>query len=196
MRWAWMLVVALLAVAAAVFVVRGALVAAYTDSNPVRAAAAWPGHPAAAFRAGLVRIGEAAAAGRLVAGSIIDPLLAAARSAPLAPEPFLVRGVQLRLGGDETAAGRAFVEAKRRDPRSIPARFFLADHYLRSGAVQAGLDEVVVLTRLVPGSEARLVPILAGYAKTPGAARQVKAMLRAHPELEDGLLTFLAADAS
>lgn len=195
MRWARILAVAVLAIAAGVIVVRAAFVAAYTDSNPERAAAVWPGHPTAVFRAGLIRIGEAAAAGRPVTGEVIGPLLWAARPAPLAPEPFLVRGVQLRVGGDEAGAGRAFAEAKRRDPRSIPARFFLADHHLRAGSVGPGLEEVASLTRLVPGSESRLAPVLAGYARTPGAAPQVKALLRAHPELEPRLLELLADDA-
>lgn len=188
------IVVALLAAGAAVMVVRSAFVAAYSSSNPQRAVAAWPDHPAAVFPTGLARIGEAAAAGRPVSGDIIDPLLRAARAAPLAPEPFLVRGVQLRVAGDEAAAGRAFAEAKRRDPRSIPARFFLADHHLRANSVEPGLEEIAVLAGLVPGSAGRIAPVLAGYAQTPGAAGQIKRLLRAHPELEPGLLDFLAAD--
>lgn len=186
--------VALLAVAAAILVIRSAFVASYAESDPLRAPSAWPDHPAVVFRVGLARIGEAAATGRPVARESIDQLLSAARASPLAPEPFLVRGVQVRLAGDEAAAGRAFAEAKRRDPRSIPARFFLADHHLRSGAVERGLEEVAVLARLVPGSAARLAPVLAGYAQTPGAAQQVKAMLRSHPELESAMLVLLATD--
>lgn len=187
--------VALIAVAAAILVVRNAFVASYAESDPARAASVWPEHPAVVFRVGLARIGEAAAAGRPVARESVEPLLKAARTAPLAPEPFLIRGVEVRLAGDEPGAGRAFAEAKRRDPRSIAARFFLADHHLRSGAVERGLGEVAVLTRLVPGSEARLAPVLAGYAQTPGAARQVKTMLRSHPQLESSMLVLLAADA-
>ena len=173
---------------------RSAFVAAYAEREPARAAALWPGHPAVVLGAGLAGIGEAAAAGQPITAERTAPLIEAARDAPLAPEPFLVRGVQLRLAGDEAAAGRAFAEARRRDPRSVPARFFLADHHLRGGQRRAGLEEVAALARLVPGSEARLAPILAGYVVTPGAVSDVRALLRAHPRLEPDLLNLLTRD--
>lgn len=186
--------VALLAIAAAIMVVRTASVAAFKEGGGSLAALVWESHPAVIFGSGLARIGETAAAGGAVGPGNVDPLIAAARRAPLAPEPFLVRGVQRRLAGDESAAGRAFAEARRRDPRSIPARFFLADHHLRSGAVQPGLLEVAALSRLVPNSAIKLAPILADYAKTPGAVPHVKAMLQSHPELEPNVLWVLAGD--
>ena len=187
--------IVLLALAAAIMVVRGAYVAAFADRDPERASGIWAGHPDVLFRLGLARIGEAAASGQPIARNRIAPLLDGARKAPLAPEPYLIRGVEVRLAGNEAGAGRAFAEARRRDPRSIPARFFLADHYLRTNEIERGLGEVAVLTELVPGSEGQIAPILASYAQTPGAAPHVKGMLRAYPRLESDLLARLATDA-
>ena len=193
-RGARVIIVAVLAVLGAMFVVWNAFVAAFAETQAGRAAGLWASHPSVALSAGLAHIGELAATGRPVDAGVTDPVIGIARDAPLAAEPFLVRGVELRLAGDEAAAGIAFVEARRRDPRSIASRFFLADHHLRTGAVGSGLEEVAALTRLVPGGAARIAPVLAGYALTPGAAGQVRTMLRRHPELEPALLARLARD--
>ena len=86
---------------------------------------------------------------------------------PLAPEPFLVRGVQAQLVGDRSLAGQAFRAAELRDGRAIPARYFLADHYFRTGDARAGLREVAALSRLVPDGVASLAPYVAAYSKNP-----------------------------
>ena len=86
---------------------------------------------------------------------------------PLAPEPFLVRGVQAQLDGDRSLAGQAFRAAELRDGRAIPARYFLADHYFRTGDARAGLREVAALSRLVPNGVASLAPYVAAYSKDP-----------------------------
>ncbi len=186
--------VAALALLVAALVVRTAFVAAYATTNPAKAAVLWPGHPSVLFESGLAEIGRTAAAGQKVDRTTIDRLVAAAARSPLAPEPFLVRGVQAQLARDERLAGRAFEEARRRAPRSIAARYFLADHYLRTGQTRNGLGEISVLTRLVPESLNRIAPYLAAYARTDGAASEVKRMLRQHPEIEPYLLDTLAAD--
>ena len=125
------IIIAALALLAAAIVVRAAFVAAYASRNPDRAAAVWSGHPSVIFADGLDEVGQSgrgrpareqgnggSAAGRL-------------RKDPLAPEPFLVRGVQAQVGGNQVLAERAFLEARNRDPRSVAAHYFLADHYLR-----------------------------------------------------------------
>jgi hypothetical protein len=87
-----------------------------------------------------------------------------------------------------------FLEARRRDPYSIAARYFLADHYLRTRQTKQGLAEISALTRLVPQSLDRVAPYLAAYALSPDGALDVKAMLLSHPELEPLLLHELAAN--
>jgi hypothetical protein len=158
-------------------------------------ASIWPGHPAVILESGLAKVGATAAAGKPVDPPLLHQLLAASAKAPLAPEPFLVRGVEAQLAGNESLALRAFLAARQRNPRTIAARYFLADHYLKAGQTGPGLAEISALARLVPQSLPSVAPFLAAYARTPGAAAQVKAMLRTQPQLEPVLLNSLAADA-
>lgn len=187
-------VVVVLALAAALLVVRSGFVAAYGETNPARAAAVWPGHPLVELKHGLDQIGMASAKGQGATPGEVDRLQRAAWAAPLRPEPFLVRGVDAGLAGNPALARRAFAAAIRRDPRSVPAHFFMADQLLRAGDSAGGLREITTLSRLVPSTQGDVAMMLAAYAQTPGAAPQVKAMLRDHPEFEPSILTTLARD--
>jgi hypothetical protein len=109
---------------------------------------------------------------------------------------LLVRGVQAQSVRNDVLAGRAFVAARDRAPRNVAARYFLADHYQRIGQIAAGLEEISALARLVPQSLPKVAPYLAALARTPGAAPQVKAVIRHQPQLEAALLDALAADAA
>ena len=178
--------------AIAFFIVRLALV----QSDPSRLIDIWPGHPAATLESGLSDVGMNAAAGEPVDPALVRRLLEASAKAPLSPEPFLVRGVQAQVAGDHQLALRAFQAARERNPRNVAARYFLANHYLDKGKVVAGLAEVSVLARLVPQSLPSVAPFLATFARSPGAAPQMKALLRTHPQLESPLLNALAGDAA
>ena len=180
----------------AFLVIRVAFVQAYGASDPGRAARIWPGHPTVILEAGLAQVGEMAAASRPVDPALLGRLRYASAKAPLAPEPFLVRGVEAQLAGDGDVALRAFSTARDRNPRTIAARYFLADHYLKAGQARRGLAEISVLARLVPQSLPNVAPFLAAYARSPGAESDVKAMLRTHPPLEPALLNVLAADSA
>src|SRR5436190_15749151 len=196
MKKARALIVVALAVVVAVAVVRSAFVAAYVSRDPAKAAAIWSSHPSVIFATGLEEVGQTAAAGKPVGKAEVDRLLAASTKAPLAPEPFLVRGVWAQTEGKEAVAARALLEARRRDPRSVAARYFLADHYLKTGQTRLGLGEISTLARLVPQSLSRIAPYLAAYARSPGTAPEVKDMLRRHPDLEPWLLEALSGDPS
>jgi tetratricopeptide (TPR) repeat protein len=175
-------------------VVRSAFVAAYAEKAPDRTARLWAGHPSVIFSSGLGAVGAAAAEGRPVDRSTTQRIMTATARSPLSPEPFLVRGVEAQLAGDRALAERAFLEARRRDPRSVAARYFLADHYLKTGDTRQGLAEISALARLVPQSLRNVTPYLAAFARSQGGATHVKAMLRDHPELEPVLLRALAAE--
>lgn len=191
MRWPAAVLVGLFL---AILVLREAMVTAYAGRNPARAATLWPSHPSVVLESGLAQIGDAAAAGSPADPELVNRLLSVSADAPLAPEPFLVRGVQARVTGDEDAAGRSFIAARTRGPRLVAARYFLADHYLRVGDTGNGLAEIASLARLVPRSLSQVAPYLASYARTPGVAPQVKGLVREHPELELVLLDTLAAN--
>jgi hypothetical protein len=188
--------VAVCALVLALLVIRNAFVEAYGVQDPSRAAAVWPGHPSVVLSAGLTQVGESAAAGRPANPATVRQLEEAAAKAPLAPEPFLVRGVEAQLAGDAPLALSAFLAARERDPRSVAARFFLADHYLKAGQTQDGLAEISALTRLIPQSLGGIVPQLAAFARMPGGSEQVRLLLRQQPPLEPWLLNELAAKPS
>ena len=97
-------VVAMLAVLLAVQVVRTAAVSALADARPADAARLWPGHPSVETSLGMITIAEAARDGRAVRAETFDRIFDASAKAPLAPEPFLVRGVQAQLGGETAVA--------------------------------------------------------------------------------------------
>jgi hypothetical protein len=118
----------------------------------------------------------------------------AAVKEPLAPEPFLVRGVQAQLAGDEATAQEAFEAAQWRDPRSLPAAYFLADRYLRTGDIKHGLAEIAALGRLAPGGIYAIAPYLAQYAVNPATWPELRNLFRANPELGQIALIKLASD--
>ena len=190
------IVVAAVALLAIVQIVRAAFVSAYLKDEPLKAAAAWPAHPEVLFKTALDKIARAAASRQPVPKARIEAIYAAAKGAPLAPEPFLVRGVEAQLAGNQRLAGQAYGEARRRAPRSLAAHYFLSDHYLRTNQTDAGLTELARLTRLVPNGIAAVAPYYASYARDPAGAARVKAMLRSHPEFEDDVMAALARDAS
>jgi hypothetical protein len=118
----------------------------------------------------------------------------AAAKAPLAPEPFLVRGVRAQVSGDDERARRAFVAAQRRDPRSLPAAYFLANYYLRHGHTFEGLVQTAILGRLSPGATGIISPFVAAYARDPSTWREIRSLFSSHPDLEAGVLAALATD--
>jgi hypothetical protein len=120
----------------------------------------------------------------------------AADKEPLAPEPYLVRGVQAQLAGDGATAQRAFEAAQWRDPRSLPAAYFLADRYFRVGDVNQGLREIAALARLSPNGPATVGPYLAVYAANSANWPALRSLFRANPELAQPALVTLASNIS
>jgi hypothetical protein len=175
--------------------VRNAAVAQFAELLPARAAKAWPGHPQAELTIGLTEIATATRKREPVAPATFARIKDAARKMPLAPEPFLVRGVQAQIDGNRSLAGEAFRAAELRDGRAIPARYFLAEHYFRSGDARSGLREVAALSRLVPNGVGSLAPYVAAYSKDARNRPAVRALFKSDPSLEDATLSALAADA-
>src|SRR5436305_8872594 len=144
------LFVLVLTMLVAVQVIRNAAVAAFAEQSPASAFRAWPTHPAAELALGMTEIGTAAHERRPVGPATFAIIDNAAVKAPLAPEPFLVRGVQAELDGNPELAARAFTAAEWRDPRSLPARYCLADLFYRSGDPPRTLEPIGALARLFP----------------------------------------------
>ena len=178
----------------AVQVVRNAAVAALADSRPADAARVWSGHPATEINVAMTDIARASRSRRPIPLSAFAQMSDAATKDPLAPEPFLVRGVQAGLRGDTATAQRAFEAAQWRDPRSLPAAYFLADRYFRSGDVRRGLREIAALARLSPDGGAAAIPYLTQYAASPANWPALRDLFVSNPQFAHPVLVALAAN--
>jgi hypothetical protein len=175
-------------------VVRNAAVHILATDNPDRAARIWKDHPSVQLSLGMTEIARAAHDRKPVPESVFALMRTAAVREPLAPEPFLVRGVQAQLAGNLKIAQRSFEEAQWRDPRSLPAAYFLADRYFRAGDSEKGLREVAALARLAPNGLTTVAPYLAAYATDPATWPKVRSVFRANPSLAEVTLTRLASN--
>jgi len=148
-------------------ILRNMAVGLSAPARPAQAAAAWSSNPAAELSLGMARIAEAARDRRPVPDATLSTIKQASNKAPLAAEPYLVSGVQSELAGDGATAQRSFEAAQWRDPRSLPAAFFLAGRYLQFGDADRGLREAAAFARLAPGGRTTLGPYLAAFAQDP-----------------------------
>ena len=188
----------LVVVAAGLLAVQVVRIAAVTDegSRATVAKRLWPSHPAVLVDRAMGEIGTRAAHGEGLTPAILAEVDQLAIKAPLAPEPFLIKGALAQVEQRQQHAERLFAAARARDPRSVAARYFLADRYLRSGRTSQALAEIAALAQLFPQGMAGFGPALASFAHTPGAVPQLRALFRTSPDLEPVVLGALADDAS
>ena len=186
--------VVLLALLLAVPVIRNAAVTALAPLHPDSAARLWAGHPAVEISRGLAAIGRASRERKAIDPAAFASVGDAAAKAPLAPEPFLVRGVQAQTAGELDAAKRAFLAAQWRDPRSMPAAYFLAGYYFGAGQPLEGLRQTATLARLSPNGTTAVAPFVASYARDRSNWPQIRALFRSQAGLENLVLVALAQD--
>jgi hypothetical protein len=186
--------VALAALLVAVQVVRSAAVDAWFETAPQLSAQAWPGHPDAELSLAMTDIAKAMRDRKPVGARIFMLIDDAATKAPLAAEPYLVHGVEANVAGDAGADERDFLAAQRRDPRSLAAAYFLADHYVRTGNAVGGIRQVAILARLTPGGAQSVAPYLAAYAQNRSNWPLLRVLFRSDPGMRDAGLTALAKD--
>lgn len=175
-------------------VVRSAAVTALAEPLPQTAARLWPGHPDVQVQRGMIGIAAATGQQQPIPQFAFDAVADGARKAPLSAAPYLVRGVQAQVAGDPAAARAAFLAAERRDPRSLPARYFLAEQDLRSGNVAHGLSEIAVLAVLTPGGAQGVAPFVASFARESRNRPAVIALFARNPDIASATLATLAAD--
>lgn len=176
-------------------VVRSAAVAD-RDNRPELAQALWPAHPSVLIEKAFLAIATAASRGMPVPEATRADVLDAARKSPLSPDPFVIEGAIAQSEGQGEEAERLLLAAKARDPRSRGARFLLADRYIRSGRIAAGLFEMQALVNLQSRGVEAFGPALAGYARSPGAVPQLRRFFTEYPRVEASVLSVLAADAA
>ena len=186
------LIVAAVALLLAVQVVRNAGVVALSSLHPQSAAKLWAGHPDVEISLGLAQIGQASRERKPIGNRTFALIDDAARKAPLSSQPFLVRGVEAQTQGDAEAAKRAFLAAQWRDPRSLPAAYFLANDYFRAGDTLDGLEQTAVVARLSPRGIDAVAPFVAVYAQDRSNWPKMRALFRSQNMLEDPILLALA----
>ena len=186
------LIVVVVALLIAAQVVRNAAVAMLAPLHPATAASIWAGHPSVETSLGLAQIGRASRERTKISPATFAMIDDAAAKAPLSAEPFLVRGVQAQLAGNTDEASRAFAAAQWRDPRSMPAAYFLAEYYIGSGRLLQGLEQTALLARLTPNGVDVVSSFIAAYAQSPANWSQMRELFRSHADLEDGVLMALA----
>lgn len=174
-------------------IVRAATVAALAPMKPYSAAQVWSGHPTVNIARGMTDIAVAARARKPVPTYAYALMARAAAQEPLAPEPFLVAGVQAQMTGNMRVAQKDFEAAQWRDPRSLPAAYFLADRYLRVGDVEGGLREAAILARLSPNGATLVGPYIGAYAADARNWPKLRLLLRDNPDLADVVLNNLAS---
>lgn len=188
------LIVGVAALLLAVMIVRNSAVDALGALYPARASTFWSSHPTPEIGVAMTDIARAARLRAAVPTATFERMNDAARKAPLAPEPFLVRGVQAQIAGDEDAAEAAFRAAEWRDPRSLPAHYFLAQRYFTKRDAERALKEIASLANLAPGGVGNSAPYLAAFARDPSNWPRMRALFSANPQIEDAALTELARD--
>ncbi len=144
----------------------------------------------------MAEVGRAAAAGTNPGPDTYAKLELVSARAPLQPEPFLLKAAIASRNGELDRAAELLQAARWRSPRSVAARYLLADVRIRQGNVASGLAEMAVLAQIVPGSSVQLVPALSSYAQQPGALKNLSEIIRINPRLKRPLLIALAADTS
>lgn len=189
------IIVAVVATLLMAEVARVALVNAVVARSPEEAERIWRGHPSVERPRAMVQVARTAGGRRQIPQSALDLLAAVSVKDPLAPEPFLVRGLQAELRGDGDIAERAFHAAQRRDPSSLAAAYFLADRYFRKGDITRGLPQVAAVARLSPGGSTTVAPYLANYARDPANWSALRNFFIEHRDLSGPVLTGLATNA-
>src|SRR5689334_19573793 len=91
--------IGLIALLIAVQLVRISAVQILAESRPADAARVWKTHPAVELASGLTAIATATRDRKQVGSNVFESILDAARKEPLAPQPYLVRGVQAQVSG-------------------------------------------------------------------------------------------------
>ena len=179
---------------ASAFAVRTAWVADFAADDPSRAAELWARHPSIIASKSMIAVGSAARNLQQPPAPVMRDLRELSALSPLSPEPFLVNGAIAEREGRFGQATSLFVAAERRDPRSVAARYLLADVYTRENRIEAALDQLAVLVRLNSSFSGALAPSLARYAQQPGAVPHLRELLRKSPSIRSVLLSELAAD--
>lgn len=180
--------------AALILSLRSASASAGPDSVLYAMRPWFAGHSTMIADRAMAAVGQGARTGTVLSAEARGSLARLSVKEPLRPEPFLVAGAEAQVAGAASRGERLFLAARSRDPRSVAARYFLADRYFRTGRVEAGLVEMAALARLQHGASRPFIPAVAAFARTRGAAARLKRFFALSPDNRDPVLLELARD--
>lgn len=179
------------------YAIRSALVTAYLPTDLEAAATIWEEHPRVLAALSQLAIAEAAAQQTPLPPDASARIAELAERAPLAHEPFVAAGA-VALSAEQhqqhVKAEQLLLAARTRAPRSTVTRYLLAELYGRENRLGPALRELAVVRRLTPTLSEPLVAALARFVQREGHVQELRAVLRADPELEASLLSALASD--
>lgn len=112
----------------------------------------------------------------------------AARSSPLAFEPFLIVAKEEEAAGRLDRAIALAEEARRRRPTDMPTRLQLLAYYQSAGRFGDMLGELDFALRRSPEARQQLLPIIAGLIRQPAARPALAAVLAADPQWRGQLM--------
>jgi hypothetical protein len=188
------LCVALFAIAFATLSVRVAVVRAFGERDPAFVQKIWAGHPQAISSLVMTQVGEAALRSQMPPPDVVPKLRELAAKSPLSPEPYLVHGAMESSRGHYGRAETLLAGAVHVAPRSLAARYLLADTMARDGKIDQSLQQLSVLARIAPSFAAPLAPALSQFGATPAGAAHLREVFRRDPQLENSVLTNMASD--
>jgi hypothetical protein len=179
-----------LAIFVGYWIVRSATVNDFGHQRPQIAALMAPRDPRVV--AGLVDLDLRTRMG-MARESVKKSARAAMVRAPLMEEPFLLAGIDAVLKRDNRSAGRYLRHALDRNPRSRLARLFMLELELRSGQAEGAVEDMTILSRLMPDVQRVFVPELARFARDPETRPALKEVLSGDPRMLGRVLQHLAA---
>jgi len=158
--------------------IRAATQSSFQDTAPQIAAQAWPAD--GLTLAGLARLRVAAASGEVDEATRGLYRAALARE-PLLADPLALAALDAAAQGDPARAERLMIAARDRDPRSPLSRFWLFDHFVRTGRIPDALNEVGPAIRLQPDAITAIMTVLAAVADVPEGRTALAQKLATRP---------------
>ncbi|SFG20653.1 hypothetical protein SAMN05518801_11067 [Novosphingobium sp. CF614] len=141
--------------------VRAAAQASFQNDAPQLAVQFWPANGQSLAVLASRRVASAS-------GEIDDATRVLYRSAlaraPMLSDPLALAGLDVAAAGDLDRAERLMIAARDRNPRSSLVRFWLFDHFVRSGQYTLALDEVGPAIRLEPEAITAVMTVLGAIA--------------------------------
>lgn len=157
---------------------RAAIQGSFQDDDPQIAAQVWPANGFSL--SALARQNVATASGE-ISDTTRSLYQSALEREPLLADPLALAGMDAANAGDGARAEQLMLAARHRDLRSPLVRFWLLDHFVRTGQYPAALDEVGPAIHLQPEAITAIMTVLAAVAATPDGATALAAKLATHP---------------